>query len=84
MRMDTRVQVRSNKELKDQATELLEGMGLDLTTAVNMMLKQIVNERRLPFQPAAATFENAVLSTMDEPSIPVKDDAAFADMIANA
>jgi antitoxin component of RelBE/YafQ-DinJ toxin-antitoxin module len=49
-----------------------------------MMLKQIVNERRLPFQPAAATFENAVLSTMDEPSIPVKDDDAFADMIADA
>ena len=84
MRMDTRVQVRSNKELKDQATELLEGMGLDLTTAVNMMLKQIVNERRLPFQTAAQTFENAVLSTTDEPSIPVRDDDAFADMIANA
>ncbi len=84
MKMDTRVQVRSNKELKDQATELLEDMGLDLTTAVNMMLRQIVNERRLPFQPSAPTFENAVLSTLDEPSVPIKDDAAFKEMIDNA
>ena len=84
MKMDTRVQVRSNKELKEQASRLLEDMGLDLTTAVNMLLRQIVNERRLPFQPSAPTFENAVLSTLDEPSIPVKDDDAFEDMIANA
>ena len=84
MKMDTRVQVRSNRELKEQASELLEDMGLDLTTAVNMLLRQIVNERRLPFQPSAPTFENAVLSTMDEPTIPVKNDEAFEDMIANA
>lgn len=84
MKMDTRVQVRSNKELKDQATALLEDMGLDLTTAVNMMLRQIVNERRLPFQPAAPSFESAVLATLDEPVIPAKDDAAFEAMLANA
>lgn len=59
-------------------------MGLDLTTAVNMMLRQIVNERRLPFRPAAPTFESAVLSTKDEPVVPVKSDDAFVDMIADA
>ena len=84
MKMDTRVQVRSNRELKEQASELLEDMGLDLTTAINMLLRQIVNERRLPFQPAAPTFENAVLSTIDEPTIPVKDDDTFDNIIANA
>ncbi|MEE8701910.1 type II toxin-antitoxin system antitoxin, RelB/DinJ family [Bifidobacterium crudilactis] len=44
----------------------------------------MVSERRLPFQPASATFENAVLSTTNEPGIPVKADAAFAEMIGNA
>ncbi|MCI1241217.1 MAG: type II toxin-antitoxin system RelB/DinJ family antitoxin [Bifidobacterium subtile] len=84
MKMDTRVQVRSNKELKDEASELLDAMGLDLTTAVNLLLKQIVNERRLPFQPSAPTFENAILQTLDEPVTVVKDDDAFDELIANA
>ncbi|WEV67283.1 type II toxin-antitoxin system RelB/DinJ family antitoxin [Bifidobacterium sp. ESL0769] len=84
MDMNARIQIRTNKELKEEATELLESIGLDLTTAINMTLKQIVNTRSLPFEPKAPTFENAVLSTMDEPVIAVKDDDAFARLIADA
>ena len=84
MELNTRVQVRSNKELKNEATELLDSMGLDLTTAVNMFLSQIVNERKLPFQPIAASFESAVLSTLDEPVIPLADNDEFDRIIADA
>lgn len=71
--MDTRIQVRSNKVLKQEASALLDSMGLDLTTAVNMLLRQIVNTGRFPFIPTVPDFEKAVLSTLDEPAIPITD-----------
>jgi len=45
--------------INDLATALLERMGLDQATAIDMFFRQIIIERRLPFQPA-------VLPTLDE------------------
>ena len=49
----TRVQVRTSKELKDSATRTLARMGLDMTSAINLYLQQIVNRQELPFTPTA-------------------------------
>ncbi|MFT8704439.1 type II toxin-antitoxin system RelB/DinJ family antitoxin [Bifidobacterium aquikefiricola] len=49
----TRVQIRTSKQLKQQATETLGRMGLDMTGAINMYLQQIVNLQELPFTPTA-------------------------------
>lgn len=53
------VNVRIDAGVKELATQLLERMGLDQTTAIDMFYRQIIVERRLPFQPA-------VVSTLDE------------------
>ena len=45
--------------VNELATVLLERMGLDQATAIDMFFRQIIIERRLPFQPA-------VLPTLDE------------------
>ena len=45
------VNVKIDKEIKILATQLLERMGLDQTTAIDMFYRQIISERRLPFQP---------------------------------
>jgi len=49
------VNVKINADVKERATELLERMGIDQTTAIDMFYRQIILERRLPFQPAVAT-----------------------------
>ena len=53
------VNVKIDKEIKILATQLLERMGLDQTTAIDMFYRQIISERRLPFTPA-------IVPTIDE------------------
>ena len=43
------LQVRIDDDLKLQATEILDAIGLDLSTAVRMFLKKVILERGLPF-----------------------------------
>lgn len=42
--------IRIDAETKKAATELLNGLGLDLSSAVNVFLKQVVLQGGLPFQ----------------------------------
>ena len=46
------INVKIDANVKELATQLLERMGLDQTTAINIFYRQIITERRLPFQPA--------------------------------
>ena len=48
------VNVKIDADVKEQATQLLARMGLDQTTAIDMFYRQIIIERRLPFQPTVA------------------------------
>ena len=45
------VNVKIDTDIKELATQLLERMGLDQTTAIDIYFRQIITERRLPFQP---------------------------------
>ncbi len=47
--MMAQLQVRTDDKLKKQAQKILKGMGLDLSTAVNMYLYQIVSTESIPF-----------------------------------
>lgn len=42
--------VKTNQELKEEADKILHNIGLDMDTAINMMLIQIINQKRLPFE----------------------------------
>jgi len=46
------INVKIDTEIKEQAARLLGRMGIDQTTAIDMFFRQIIAERRLPFQPA--------------------------------
>lgn len=50
------LEVRIDDELIKQSSIVLDQMGLDLTTAVRMYLKEIVRTNRLPF--TADPFDN--------------------------
>ena len=45
------LQVRVDDDLKLAASEILETIGLDLSTAIRMFLKKVIIERGLPFEP---------------------------------
>ena len=49
------VNVRIDSNIKELASKLLDRMGLDQTTAIEMFYRQIIAERRLPFQPVVTS-----------------------------
>jgi len=46
------VNVKLDADVKEQASQLFAKMGLDQTTAIDMFFRQVIAERRLPFQPS--------------------------------
>ncbi|MCL1806073.1 MAG: type II toxin-antitoxin system RelB/DinJ family antitoxin [Oscillospiraceae bacterium] len=56
------VNVKIDTNIKTLATQLLERMGLDQTTAIDMFYRQIIAERRLPFQPAITPTIDALIA----------------------
>ena len=48
------VNVKIDAAVKELALELFARMGIDQTTAIDMFYRQVIAERRLPFQPTVA------------------------------
>lgn len=44
------IQVRIDPETKQKAKEILDNLGLDISTAVKMLFRQIVNTKNLPYE----------------------------------
>ncbi|WP_199912548.1 MULTISPECIES: type II toxin-antitoxin system RelB/DinJ family antitoxin [unclassified Actinomyces] len=82
--LDTRIQVRTNSQLKEQATRTLDRMGIDMPTAINMFLSQIVHDQRLPFQPSLTPYADAIREAEAEPAIKVRDVDELMDLIDRA
>ena len=45
---DTTVTFRTEKKLKEQASDLFNSMGMNLSTALNLFMRQAVMQRRFP------------------------------------
>ena len=60
------VQVRIEKELKDEVTELFEQLGMDMSGAINIFLKQCVLKGGLPFMVELPKYKPEVLEAMEE------------------
>jgi len=56
------MQFELDRELMDEASDLLEAMGLDLSTVFNMLASQIVLKRKLPFTPEVPKLSRISLS----------------------
>ncbi|WP_334329854.1 type II toxin-antitoxin system RelB/DinJ family antitoxin [Companilactobacillus sp. HBUAS59699] len=55
---DKRISIRVDPELKEESQELFKSMGMDLSTAITIFLKQSLTDNALPFKPRADNFEN--------------------------
>ena len=73
----TNLNIRTDKDIKDQAEAIFNELGLNMTTAVNMFLRTAIREHGIPFElkldvpnetTAATIAEGRKL--MDDPSAP--------------
>ncbi len=58
--------IRMDTELKKQAESMLSDMGLNMTTAMNMFLRQVVRQGRIPFEIATDIPNKETLAAMKE------------------
>lgn len=67
------VQVRIERELKEEAVELFEQLGMDMSGAINIFLKQCVLKGGLPFMVELPKYKPEVLEAMEEAKRVSKD-----------
>lgn len=70
-------QIRLDPEVKARSMELFQSLGLDLSTAVNVFLRQCLIHRGLPFSVTERTYSAELLEAIEEaeqiahdPSVP--------------
>lgn len=66
MATTTPTQIRIEESTKKQAVELLEGLGLNLSDAVNMFLRQVILHNGIPFEVKYPEFKPEVIEAMEE------------------
>lgn len=47
--MNTTISIRTDSEVKEAANEIFKKIGLDMSTAVNIFLRQVVISNGIPF-----------------------------------
>ena len=50
MRADASVTIRMNRMVKQQAKKLFSDLGIDMSSAINMFIKQALSQNGLPFE----------------------------------
>lgn len=64
--MTTSMNIRVEPEIKKQAQELFAALGMDMTTAVNIFLRQAISKNGLPFMVKLGNPNRETLEAMAE------------------
>jgi DNA-damage-inducible protein J len=62
----TNLNIRMDKEIKDQAEMIFAELGLNMTTAVNMFLRTTIREHGIPFALKLDTPNEVTASAIEE------------------
>ncbi|MGN0302202.1 MAG: type II toxin-antitoxin system RelB/DinJ family antitoxin [Anaerotardibacter sp.] len=54
------VTIRMDENFKRQADEVLNEMGMNFTTAVNIFTRQVIRERKIPFEVTTGSAKNTI------------------------
>lgn len=57
--------IRMNSDVKRKAQTLFSELGLDMSTAINIFLRQAVREQRIPFEISAEIPNHTTRAAMD-------------------
>lgn len=61
VKTNTSMTIRMNRTVKQEAQQLFANLGMDMTTAINVFLRQAIYHNGLPFE---VRFENPNATTM--------------------
>lgn len=61
----TNVNIRMDEDVKQQADKLFKELGLNMTTAVNVFVKQAIRQGRIPFVISAAPNAETIAAMED-------------------
>lgn len=77
-------QIRIDKETKQQAAVLFAALGLDMSSAVNLFLRQCILHGGLPFAVELPRYSTRTLEAMEEARRISRDDSvpAYAELDA--
>lgn len=65
LKADTSMTIRMNSDVKQQAQQIFNDLGMDMTTAINVFLRQAISHRGFPFDVTLNTPNAATLAAMD-------------------
>ena len=78
----TSVTIRMDENLKKQAEQLFNDMGLNMTTAFTIFAKAVVRQNKIPFEIAADPFYGE--PTQQHPAKPIDLRTEFAESMSQA
>ncbi len=71
----TNLNIRTNKDVKQEAEFICSELGINMTTAVNMFLRAMVRRRGIPFELQLEKPNETTIKAMEEGRIIAKDDS---------
>ena len=74
--MTAATQVRIDAKVKKEASELFATLGIDMSTAMNMFLRQCILRGGIPFEIVVPNYKKEVISAMEEGEKLAKDESA--------
>ncbi len=60
------ININVDTEIKDKATTILKGLGLNMSTFINMALTQLVKRNGIPFEVINPTPSKEMLESLEE------------------
>ena len=72
----TNLTMRIDKELKDQAEQLFSELGMNMTTAFTVFIRQAIRERKIPFEISLNSPNSETIAAMEETNRISRDPSA--------
>lgn len=73
MNNSTNLNIRIDKKVKETSEKVFEDIGLNMTTAINMFLRQVIRVNGIPFEIKGNVFNKETVSAIEE-SIKISND----------
>jgi DNA-damage-inducible protein J len=82
MAKSTSLYVRIEPDVKEQAEKVFDGLGISMSNAVGLFLKQVVINQAIPFELKLAPAKIRSLDTMTAAEINTELEKGYADYLA--
>ena len=66
VKSDTSITIRMNKETKQQAQQIFAALGVDMSTAINIFLRQAINYKGFPFDVTLNVPNSVTLAAIED------------------